>query len=196
MRFEAYCNRCKKKNNILNPEIKEVISKTRGLTRFCVGNCENCGNKISVILPKEIKSIEQEKKQELPLTPLIQKEQDKSKIETFIKQAEENPIIKRNSEIIEVVDKTEKKVISKSYYNLAIVGLIILICIVGIFVYRTIYPQYFLPNNNSSFFCNASLVCGDNVCSAPATTCNCPSCNCPSYANDCGDVKLYCNGTG
>ena len=52
--IQAYCSRCKGKKNIVNPEIKEVVSSRRGATRVCVGNCEVCGNKISAILPKEI----------------------------------------------------------------------------------------------------------------------------------------------
>lgn len=203
---EGHCNKCRTKREIIVDRIEE-INTSRGKRKITYGRCPVCNTKMSRIdgiakfdnpkinklqekinleKEKELKKMEDEKIQK-------QKEIDEQKISEFLEKSKENPIIQRNKDIIEIVDKSEKKVVSKSYYALGIVFLIIWSIIALIFAYRTYYSGDFIPNYNST--CSVNLSCGDNINSCP--TClsnNCPACNnnCPNV--NCGDV--YVNGSG
>ncbi len=50
--YKAYCIKCKKKVEVSEPELKDMVT-SKGTKKFVRGKCSECGTKVCAILKKD-----------------------------------------------------------------------------------------------------------------------------------------------
>jgi len=179
---ESYCVKCKKKTNQINSLIHD---SGRGI--FSIGNCESCGQKTSIIVPKSFLTIpipiESEVKpaDNLNLTPK-EYEARKNQLAT---EEQAKPLSKEEKvklwnenygkDDFEVIDK-------KARNNSKIAWFIAIIFLIGTlgFLYFSNQEAY---KTVISFNPNITAVCEETICNS-----NCPAC--PNVTMICGDCNV------
>ena len=193
---QAYCRTCRQRREMVN-EVEEIIDTTRGKRKVIKGQCSYCGQNTAFLsaLPKEIdketdlkKEIEERTFEELigirqsepeikdkeidrlneEIEKLSQKKIEREKIKKFSYEANHHPLLKRQN--FEMVDKNEKEVVNKNYYNLLKILLIIFAIFVGGFIFLSYNDKFVGKFICEEQICNASLECGvvnlscENIC--------------------------------
>ena len=188
----AWCGKCKKNIEIIIDR-EEERDTSKGKRKITYGKCSLCGTKTARIdgivkfdnpkikeleekleneKEKELKKMEEEKLKLL-------REQERKQVEQFLKQSEKNPVMVRN----------DLKVVKGTYYVLAKIFLVLFAIIIVILIYKTIYPEKFIPSFNSTceVNLNETLICNNTNINTDG------DCNCGNSDCNCGDN--YCNIT-